>query len=89
METNNVESLTATEKIENQKDDIDINKERQQEFLLDDLQSIQEEDLCLHEPFQLDLMGCEYNGDEIIHIFQCKCGKEVTEFFRLSKREVS
>jgi len=89
MGIHNVESLTETKGLENQNDNINFEKERQQEFLLDELQSIQEEDLCLHEPFQLDLMGCEYNGDEIIHIFQCKCGKEVTEFFRLSKREVS
>jgi hypothetical protein len=88
MGIHHLEKLTETKRLRNQDDDIDFEKEREQKFLLDELQSIQEVELCLHEPFQLDLMGCDYNGDKIIHIFQCKCGKKVTEFFSLLERRV-
>ncbi len=89
MEAFKVETLTKAKRTENQSSSCDYEKDRNQEFLLDEMQGINADVLCLHEPFQLDLMNCEYNGDVIVHIFQCKCGKKVTEFFRLSKREVS
>jgi len=79
MGIHNVGSLTETERLENQNDDFDFESERNQK----------EETLCFHEPHQTDLVNWEHNGDEIIQIFQCECGKEVTELFRLSERKVS
>ncbi len=89
MEIHNVGSLTEPERLENQNDDFDFKSERSQELLIDELQGIPKEDLCFHEPHQTDLVNWEQNGDEIIQIFQCECGKEVTELFRLSERKVS
>ena len=63
--------------------------DRQEECLLDALQRIEGEDGCEHTPDNLNLIDTEYQGDRIIHRFECKCGKNIEEIFTLSETKVS
>ena len=65
------------------------NSDRQNEFLTEALEGIQEEEICEHTPEKLDLLGSDYQGDRIIYHFQCECGKRVKEIFTLSETKIS
>ena len=43
---------------------------------------------CYHEPNQLYPIGSEYDDDEVIYLFRCKCGKEVAKHFQFMGTEV-
>ena len=79
------------DKIQNSgKDRFDeFKRDRQEEFLLDALQRIEGEEGCEHTPDTLNLIDTEYQGDMIIHHFECKCGKSIEEIFTLSETKVS
>jgi hypothetical protein len=74
---------------ENLMSDFDAERDRQDEFLLDALGGIPEEEVCFHTPDKLDLIDSEYRGDEIVHIYKCNCGKTVTETFKHWDTKVS
>jgi hypothetical protein len=63
--------------------EIDPEKDKQEEYLMDALGHEQE---CVHEPHQLNHLGSDEGGEEIAHYYQCECGKEIKDLFRLSKR---
>ena len=67
----------------------EFKRNRQEEFLLDALQRIEGEERCEHMPDTLNLIDTEYQGDMIIHHFECKCGKSIEEIFTLSETKVS
>ena len=67
----------------------EFKRDRQEEFLLDALQRIEGEQGCEHTPDTLNLIDTEYQGDMIIHHFECKCGKNIEEIFTLSETKVS
>ena len=65
------------------------NSDRQDEFLMEALEGILEEEICEHTPEKLDLLDTDYQGDRIIHHSQCECGKRVKEIFTLSETKIS
>ena len=67
----------------------DLERNRQQEFLLEALEDIPEKETCEHTPDKLIPTCTDYEGDRIIQRFQCICGKRVQEIFTLSKTQVS
>jgi len=64
-------------------------KDRDEEYLLDSLQRMEGEEGCEHTPDTLNLIDTEYQGDMIIHHFECECGKSIEEIFTLSETKVS
>ncbi|MBC2714938.1 MAG: hypothetical protein HF978_06475 [Desulfobacteraceae bacterium] len=64
----------------------DAEKDKQEGCLMDELIGIKIQEECLHEPNQLDHLGCEVSDVEIVHVYKCECGKEIREEFSLSKR---
>ena len=67
---------------------LEIPREKQEEFLLDALAGVEEKTECEHTPDQLDFVDWEHKGDSVEHIFQCNCGKTVTETFTYSRKRV-
>jgi len=67
----------------------ELEKDRQEEFLIDALQGIQNQQGCEHTHDMRNLMDTDSLGDTIIHHFECKCGKSVEEIFTLSKTRIS
>jgi hypothetical protein len=66
----------------------ELDKDRQEERLLDTIGDIQQEE-CLHTPDLLEYIDTEDKGDLMHQIYQCKCGKKVTEVFTLCGSKVS
>ena len=66
----------------------EIEKDCNDEFAMDALMGIEEEETCEHMPDMLIPMDIDYLGDTIIHRFNCKCGKIIHEIFRLSEVKV-
>ena len=67
---------------------LDLQKDREEEFILDALEGIPEEKICFHTPDQLEHIDSYSEGDNYIHVFKCSCGKEVREEFRYSDRTI-
>ena len=67
----------------------DIEKNRQQDFLMEALEDVPVEETCEHTPDKLIPTNIDYEGDRIIQRFQCTCGKSAQEIFTLSKTTVS
>ena len=44
---------------------------------------------CEHTPDKLRMIDEVYHGDTIEHVFQCKCGKTVTEIFILCDQRIT
>ncbi len=44
---------------------------------------------CGHTPDNLDLLDWEASGDTVTHLYRCKCGKNVSEFFTFSERYIN
>ena len=66
----------------------EFDKDRQDEFLSDAIGDIKA-DQCEHTPdlwHQIDHID---DGDQIINVYKCKCGKTVEEIFALSGTRVS
>ena len=67
----------------------DLEKNRQQNSFIEDLEDVPGEGTCEHTPDKLIPTYTDYEEDRIIQSFQCKCGKSVHEIFTLSKTTVS
>ena len=80
-----MESVSPT-KHEQQK--ADFERDRQEEFLMDAIGDIKNQE-CEHTPDLLEYLGTDDKGDQIHQIYQCKCGKRVTEIFTSDGIEVS
>ena len=74
---------------EDKKGEFGFKKERQEQFLMDSLEGVEEEDFCEHTPDKLDLLDTDYQGDKIIQHFRCRCGKSVKEIYTLRETKVS
>jgi len=66
----------------------ELDKDRHGERLLEAIGGIQKEE-CLHTPDLLEYINTEDKGDRIHQVYQCRCGKEVTEIFTLFGTKVS
>ena len=66
-----------------------LEKNRQQDFLMEALEDVQGEETCEYTPDKLIPTNIDYEGDRVIQRFQCVCGKSVREIFTLSKAKVS
>ena len=67
----------------------DLEKNRQQDLLMEALEDVLGEETCEHTPDKLIPTNIDYEEDRIIQSFQCTCGKSVQEIFTLSKTTVS
>ena len=67
----------------------DLEKDRQQDFLMEAREDVPGEETCEHTPDKLIPTKIDYEEDRIIQGFQCTCGKNIQEIFTLSKTTVS
>ena len=66
----------------------EFDKDRQDEFLLDAIGDIKV-DQCEHTPDLWQKIDHIDDGDQIVNVYKCKCGKTVEEIFALSDTRVS